>query len=228
MTVLAMLDRMAAASSQQQQQEALAGDVLGLRVLLDEVLPVLTHAASLLCSSTSSASGPQDTSGQPALMQENAAQPAGAPDAHTVSLSNTSSLQISDPCTSSHAAARDPAMPVESILLLLGASAQLLRHCVSLAIANNDAYSTLSRSLHPVTPTSPQDDLVAALDAVLALAAYLISYGSCWQQAKAHRLLLLIETLSETAKVGSRHIPVPFLLCSRRPTRLHSNSWSHV
>jgi hypothetical protein len=91
---------------------------------------------------------------------------------------------------------------VESILLLLGASANLLCHSVSLAIGNKGAYSTLSRSPHPAAPIPPQDDLVAALSAVLVLATHLISGGPWWQEAKAHHPLVLIETLSLTAKVG--------------------------
>jgi hypothetical protein len=105
-------------------------------------------------------------------------------------------------------------MPVESTLLLLGASAHLLCHSISLAIGSKDAYTTLSRSLHPVTPTSLQDDLVAALGAVLALAAHLISDGFWWQQAKAHHPVAFIETLTVTSEVGSRHtVHSPHLLC---------------
>jgi hypothetical protein len=108
---------------------------------------------------------------------------------------------------------------VESTLLLLGASAHLLRHCVSFAIGSKDFYRSLSRSTAPATRTPRQDDLVAALDAVLALAAHLISDGPWWQQAKAHYPLLLIETLSATAKVGSEYLQV-FAPCCAGETNM--------
>jgi hypothetical protein len=200
-----MLDVSVKTPAAHSQQPALAGDVLGLRVLLDEVLPVLTHAALHVGHHTSCAQGPQGASGQPATLQDSTAQPAGAPE----NVSNTSPSQISDPCNSSHAAPRFPALPADSILLLLGASATLLRHSTLTAIGSKDAYSTLSRGLNPVAIDSAQDDLVAALGAVLALATDLVSDGPWWQQAKADHPALLIETLSMTAKVGGRHLQVP-------------------
>jgi hypothetical protein len=92
-------------------------------------------------------------------------------------------------------------LPVENILLLLGASANLLRLCVLLAVDNEAAYSILSSSLQPATHIGPQDDLVAALGAVLALASDLVSGGPWWQQAKAHHPLALIEALHNTSVV---------------------------
>jgi hypothetical protein len=47
-----------------------------------------------------------------------------------------------------------------------------------------------------------KDDLVAALDAVLALASDLASGGPWWQQARAQHPLLLIPTLVETCSVS--------------------------
>jgi hypothetical protein len=191
MTLSSMLDVTFSKPAANSQQEV--GGVLGLRVLLDEVLPVLTHTASYLYHHTSCGKRTKETSGQPAPLQDSTAQPAGAPDALTESHSSTSSSQISNPCTSSCAAPKVPPMPVESIILLLGPSAQLLHHSISLAVGNKDAYSTLSGSLHPANSTCnfPQDDLVAALDAVLTLATHLISDGPWWQQAKAHHPVLL-------------------------------------
>jgi hypothetical protein len=97
---------------------------------------------------------------------------------------------------------------VENTLLLLSAAAELLSHCVPLAVANKDAYSTLSRSLHPASPATSQDDLVAALDAVLALASDLVSGGPWWQQAKARYPLALTDALFDTSEVSD-----PFASC---------------
>jgi hypothetical protein len=96
-------------------------------------------------------------------------------------------------------------LPVESTLLLFGASiCQPARPLCSTGCCQKDTYSTLSRSLHPATPATPQDDLVAALDAVLALASDLVSSGPSWQQAKAHHPLALIDALYDTSLVRGR------------------------
>jgi hypothetical protein len=166
-----------------------------LRVLLDEVLPVLTHAASHACWASSGYSGDTAPRVSMLLLQQSTAQPgadlnAGPPVVPAVS---GSGLTVRVPPAVPHT------LPVESTLLLLGASASLLRFCVAMAVD-----STLSRSLHPATHATPQDDLVAALDAVLALASDLVSGGPRWQQAKAHHPLALVNALYNTSLVSGQ------------------------
>jgi hypothetical protein len=154
-------------------QESGKESASALRVLLDEVLPVLTHAASHRCCASSSSQKTADTPSQHVLLQDSTCQP-GVP-------SDT--------------------LPVESTLLLLEASARLLRFCIPLAVVNTDAYSTLSRSPHPATHNPHQNDLVAALGAVLALASDLVSGGPWWQEARACHPLTLVDALYDTSLV---------------------------
>jgi hypothetical protein len=158
-------------------QESGKESASALRVLLDEVLPVVTHATSHRCCASSSSQKTDDTPSQHALLQDSTCQPGVASDT----------------------------LPVESTLLLLGASARLLRFCVTLAAVNKDAYSTLSRSPHPATRTPHQDDLVAALDAVLALASDLVSGGPWWQEARARHPLALVDALYDTSVVRENY-----------------------
>jgi hypothetical protein len=166
-------------------------------ILLNEVLPVLTHAASQLCWASSLAQGTHDTLSQHALLQASTTQPGAAVsvDLLAAQAASGSDHRSSVPPAVSHT------LPVESTLLLLRASANLLRLCVPLAVSNKDACSTLSRSSHLATHTPPKDDLVAALGAVLALASDLVSGGPWWQQAKAHHCLALIDALYDTSVV---------------------------
>jgi hypothetical protein len=171
-----------------------------LRVLLDEVLPVLTHAASYVCCVTSSAQETHDTLTQHAPLQQSTAQPGDMDPSAAPSVSG-SNYKIIVPSAIAHI------LPVESTLLLLGASARLVRHCVPLAVVSKDTYSTLSRRPHPASPTPPQDDLVTALDALLALTCDLVNGGPWWQQAKSNHPLALIEALYDTSEVGVTLVP---------------------
>jgi hypothetical protein len=190
-------------TAEQGQERDVLGSVSVCRSLLDEVLPVLMHVASHECVVSSSSQGIHDTPGRHILLQPSAAQPGAAvsADPPAIPVSSGSGPTISVPPATVHT------VPVESTLLLLGASAKLLRRCVPLAFVNKDAYSTLSRSLHAATQTASQDDLVAALGAVLALASDLVGGGPWWQQAKAHYPLALIEALFNTSVVRGGLVP---------------------
>jgi hypothetical protein len=170
------------------------------RVLLDEVLPVLTYAASHECLVKRDSQETHDTLTQHALSQASTTQPGAALTTVPPAASDASGsgLTLSVPPNVLHT------LPVESTLLLLGAAAQLLRLCLPLAVSNKDAYSTLRKSPHLATHTPPTDDLVAALGAVLALAYDLVSGGPWWQQAKAHHSLALIDALYDTSVVSGR------------------------
>jgi hypothetical protein len=195
-----MLDHSLAANKDQERGKECAS---ALRIVLDEVLPVLTHAASPEHRAGSGLQETHDTPGQRSQWQGSTAQPGVAVSALSTDLPAVPAVSPSGH-TINPLAAGVHTVPVESTLLLLGASAWLLRHCVVLANVDKDAYSTLSRSLHPATPLPFQDDLVSALDAVLALASDLVSGGPWWQQAKASYPLALIEALNDTSMVRKR------------------------
>jgi hypothetical protein len=106
---------------------------------------------------------------------------------------------------------------LESLLVLLQASARVLANCVQVATASERAYSRLAQGwqqgsfpapcgmqAEPAEVPAKQklNDLVTALDAVLSLSAALVSGGPLWHEARAHHPLLLIDTLHSTVIVS--------------------------
>jgi hypothetical protein len=116
----------------------------------------------------------------------------------------------------------DPAsgsFPPDVALLLLGAAARILSHCITDTSSRGCDYNILAQGLQTSSSSSSQDtcqqeagppagqehsrdDLVVFLDVAFSLASALVSGGPLWEEAKAKEPLLLLHTLHVTSMVG--------------------------
>jgi hypothetical protein len=126
-----MLDHSVAAQQGQERGKEYA-TASALKVLLDEVLPVLVHAASHKCQAIGAVQHAHDALIQHVLFQPSTAQPGAALTTDPPAASG-GGLTNSVPLANVHT------LQLESTLLLLGASANLLNHRVPLAVTNKDA-----------------------------------------------------------------------------------------
>jgi hypothetical protein len=130
---------------------------------------------------------------------------------------------------SSDSAPGSPPIPPDVGLLLLGAAARILSHCLIEISQGGCDYNILAQGLQmsssntslqePSSSSSLQDishpqagvtagqlqgtdDVVDILDAVLLLSHALVSGGPLWQEARANHPLLLLHTLQVTSTVS--------------------------
>jgi hypothetical protein len=186
------------------EEEVVAGNAISLRILIEEMLPVLSHVASLtqpashtaekgmssVKSAAASLAVPTTCGQDPKL--------GGLP-------SPATSGNSSDPLSGTWDSGS--LYPVDSTLQLLMAAADLTAASARLAFRSPSHYTVLAGGLQHIgsdrlTLTYHiSDGIIAALDAVLSLARALVTKGAWWQEAKAHHPLLLIEALHTVAKV---------------------------
>jgi hypothetical protein len=192
------------------EEGVIAGNVISLRILTEEMLPVLSHAASLTApaSDTSTlAEGSTSSVGDAAssltdslgLASATVKQDPEQGDSHTPGTSRVGSDDIGG---------RAPLFPADSTLQLLMAAGHLLAYTTLKASESDIHYTVLAGGLQYIgsntltLPANSSNAIAAALDAVLSLTRTLVTKGAWWQEAKAHHPLLLVETLSILAKVS--------------------------
>jgi hypothetical protein len=189
------------------EEEVIAGNVISLRILIEEMLPVLSHVASLTNPATDTGASAED--GRSSI--------GGTAGSLTGSLGferatgSQDSQQGNLPKSSGHNGVCDPwdrncLLPADSTLHLLMAAGHLIATSVRLAEIPNH-YTVLAGGLQYIGSDTwtladdSSDGIVAALDAVLSLTHALVMKGAWWREAKAHYPLLLVETLHTIAKV---------------------------
>jgi hypothetical protein len=201
------------------EREEVAGNVISLRILIEEMLPVLSHVASLMtpASHTSvaaegSRSSSAGTVGSLACSR-GVATTTGNQDFYwepqQARLPRPAASGSNDTCNPCHSHALYLA---DSTLQLLMAAAYLTETSVRLASKRPIHYTVLARGLRYMGSDTwhladdSSDGIVAALDAVLSLAHALVMKGAWWQEAKAHYPLLLIEALLTVAQVDQHFV----------------------
>jgi hypothetical protein len=195
-----------------EEEGVVAGNTISLRILMEEMLPVLTHVASLIQpplptgpsaeGSTSSvgdvAGSVTDSLGVASATSKQVPQQGDAPKPAT---SRVGSYDTCGPRNS------QSLYPADSTLQLLIAAGFLLASTMLQANVSEIHYTVLAGGLQYIgsnTSTLPDNSsnaIAAALDAVLSLTHALVMKGAWWQEAKAHHPLLLVDTLRSIAKV---------------------------
>jgi hypothetical protein len=187
------------------EEKVILGNVISLRILIEQMQPVLCHVASLTRPVSHISAAAED-----GVSSLGSASATGRQDPQQGNLLNpaTSSVGSSGICEPRDCSSLYPA---DSTLQLLTAAGALAASAVRLASRNPVHYTVLAGGLQYIgrdtlrLTDGSSDDMLAALDAVLSLAHTLVVVkGTWWQKAKAHHPLLLVETLHMLAKVGSR------------------------
>jgi hypothetical protein len=194
------------------EEGVIAGNAISLRILIEEMLPALSHVASL--TQPASDFGAQAEGGMSSIGGGVASLPASLGIASATGNQDPDQGDARKPAPNSSGSnsSCDPwnstlLYPADSTLHLLMAACHLVATSVHLACKSPNHYTVLagglqfmgSDTLHLAEDSS--NGIVAALDAVLSLAHALVIKGAWWQEAKAHYPLLLIEALHAVAKV---------------------------
>jgi hypothetical protein len=193
------------------EAERVTRDAIALRVLLDQVLPVLGSTATALGSGCS------------AVGSSGSSSSGGHGSDNSCGTASTTHLHLRE----------------DSALMLLAFSAALVPHCITAAVHNSSANKILGLGLAPVSstaaagqvsgsqpsaagarstarpgtdsptsgPVDARDDLAASFASVLSLVHTLTSGGLWWQSAKAKDPLLLIEAMRLTCRVSAATTP---------------------
>jgi hypothetical protein len=165
------------AQSQQVQPEQVPGDAMALKVLLNEVVPVLSHAASLAGGAapatgwfpgTCRFEGPEADVVRSSTAVDDAAPAAGtyAAPAHGLLFGSIPAAQPAatgsaaplhdSPTTLTPQPLGNLTLPVDSTLLLLGSSAEIVTSCIDAAKKAKALHSMLESTFHISSPGQSQ------------------------------------------------------------------------
>jgi hypothetical protein len=231
-TVIKLQFRHEERGDQAMKQLCLKERPMAARVLLEQVLPVLQHVATLLLGSSNTgaansgrALGSAPSRSTAAAATLDTARDASTPLHHAGGGSDRHHH-------SGHTASSACAIPVDSTLVLLQAASMVIRQCM-MCTDSDRAYKIMSRGLECTSGGAPSgvgqgasssgssssssrtagaaqhnsksavsDDLAALWDVFLSLTSVLVSGGPLWQEAKAKHPVLLIEALYSLCRVS--------------------------